>query len=221
MRERQWFEDDGNWLPNVSHIDPRARLGNDVWVGRFCIIEKDCNVGDLTRIGDFCKLMPGTVIGADCRIDDYANTSGAVVLGNGVMVKRQACVTQGLIAYEKAFIGPGVMVIHEQHVTWGRPGLRKMSRGIMLGVGAVVGGQALLLPGVEIGNNAWVAAGAVVTKDCDAGGIYVGAPAKKVGEVPEEYLVEVAGRRTPLRFAPEVLEQYLPDLVAVGRVELR
>jgi len=212
-----------HWDPALRWIHPDVEIADDAQVGRLSIIERDCRVGAKTVIGDFCKLMPGSVIGEDCRIDDYANTSGAVVLGPGVMVKRMACVTQGLIAYDQAFIGPGVMVIHEQHVTWKRPGLRKVSRGIMLGVGAVVGGQALLMPGVEIGDNCWVAGGAIVTKDCDAGGIYVGAPAKKVGEVPEEYLLDVTARaqHPPLRFDEAILERYLPDLVSVGRLELR
>lgn len=213
------MSDDAYWLQNNSWVHPQALLRARARLGRFCIIERDCQVGADTVIGDYCKLMPGSVLGEGVRFDDYANTSGAVVLGDEVMVKRQACVTQGLIAEHKAFIGPGVMVIHEQHVSWKRPGVTKLSRGIWIGAGAVVGGAALLLPGVEIGHNAWVAAGALVTRDCDPCGIYVGRPAKKVGEVPEPYHVNPNG--PPLSFAPEILEEYLPELVAVGRQEFR
>jgi UDP-2-acetamido-3-amino-2,3-dideoxy-glucuronate N-acetyltransferase len=208
-----------HWDPNLRWIHPSAEIAGNARVGRFTIVEENCLVGALTAIGDFCKLMPGTVIGADCRIDDYANTSGAVVLGYGVMVKRQACVTQGIIAEDRSFLGPGIMVIHEQHVSWRRPGVKKVSRGIRIGSGAVVGGSALLLPGVDIGHNAWVAAGALVTKHCDPYGMYVGRPAKKVGEVPEEFHITPSG--TELKFEPEVLERYLPELVGVGREGFR
>jgi UDP-2-acetamido-3-amino-2,3-dideoxy-glucuronate N-acetyltransferase len=210
---------DDHWDPSLRWIHPDAEINDYVKVGRFSIVERDCRVGAETVIGDFCKLLPGSVLGEGVKFDDYANTSGAVVLGHSVMVKRMACVTQGIIAEHRAFIGPGVMVIHEQHVSWGRPEVKKVSKGIRIGSGAVIGGQALLLPGVEIGHNAWVAAGAIVTKHCDPYGVYVGAPAKKVDEVPEAFHILPTGGE--LAFAPEILERYLPGLVSVGRQELR
>lgn len=221
MSWNRWAEQnlgEDHWDPWLRWIHPSAEIDDACQIGRFCIIEERCRVEDSTVLGDFVKLAPGTRIGVGCRIDDYANTSGAVVLGHRVMAKRQACITQGMVVEDRAFLGPGIMVIHEQHVTWQRQ-LAKLSRGIRIGSGAVIGGHALLLPGVHIEHNAWVAAGALVTKHCDPYGIYVGRPAKKVGEVPEEYHVTPTGLE--LAFAPETLERYLPDLVCVGKQELR
>lgn len=197
-----------------SWVDGAATVGAGTRIGRFCIIERDCRIGAGCRIGDYVKLMPGTVIGQGCQLDDYVNSSGAVVLGDEVLVKRMTCLTQGTIVEDKAFIGPGAMIIHEKHVSFQRD-VEKISHGVYICTGAVIGGGALLNAGVHVGPNAHVGVGAVVTKDCAPDGVYVGIPARRAGTVPESARIEVADRAI-LRFAPHVLREYLPDLRACG-----
>jgi acetyltransferase-like isoleucine patch superfamily enzyme len=152
-------------------IDDSAEIGSNFRFGRFIIIEEDVQIGmnvELgnfvrimpgTRIGnnvtimDYVKLMPGTIIGNNCKLDDYVNTSGYVEIGSGVATTR--------IKY------PKVVAEEQEKEEW-----------IVLKKGCMVGSRALLLAGTTVGEGAVVAAGAIVTKDCEPYGVYIGCPAK-------------------------------------------
>jgi acetyltransferase-like isoleucine patch superfamily enzyme len=199
---------------------PQDRLvGEDLGpelVGRYSTVGKDCRFGRNVIIGDHCKLMAGVVIGDNVKLDDYCNTSGAILIGNDVLVKRMCCLTQGTVIEDKVFIGPGIMIIHEKNVSYLRD-VKKISRGVYIRSGAIIGGRATLLSGVTVGKDAIVGAGALVTRDCDDGGIYVGVPARKIGAVPEDQRIGI--EMAPLMFSEYVRERYLPKMCGTGRFD--
>jgi len=86
------------------------------------------------------------------------------------------------------FVGPGATTTNDD--TMGRHGSEAPLRGATLRRACRVGGGAVLTPGVEIGEEAFVAAGAVVTRDVTARAVVVGVPARVVREVPDEDLLE-------------------------------
>lgn len=200
----------------MNFIDPNAEIGAESRVGRFSIVERDCRVGSRVLIGDHCKLMPGVVMGDDVKFDDYCNTSGAVLIGDDVWIKRMSCITQGTVIEDRVFVGPGIMIIHEKNVSFMRDA-SKVSRGVYIKSGAIIGGRATLLAGVTIGRNAVVGAQALVTKDCDDEGIYVGSPAKKIGEVDEHSRIGLD--MEPMKFDERIRVEYLSQMRGTGRFD--
>jgi UDP-2-acetamido-3-amino-2,3-dideoxy-glucuronate N-acetyltransferase len=176
-------------------IDDSAEIGSGFRFGRFIIIEEDVQIGmnvELgnfvrimpgTRIGnnvtimDYVKLMPGTIIGNNCKLDDYVNTSGYVEIGNNVRIKRGSMIGQAVRMEDDVWVG--------SHVTTTRIKYPKVigeeqekEEWIVLKKGCMVGSRALVLAGTTVGEGAVVAAGAIVTKDCEPYGVYIGCPAK-------------------------------------------
>jgi acetyltransferase-like isoleucine patch superfamily enzyme len=198
-----------------TRTDDTATIGDGTRIGSFSIIGEECQIGKDCRINDYVKLYPGTILGDRVMFDEYSNSSGAVVIGNDVMIKRMAIVGQGAIIENKAFIGPMTILVHERNISWQRD-VNKISRGVYVHAGAVIGSRVVVNSGVTVGYNAIIGAGAVVTKDCEENGIYTGVPAVRVGTVPPERRLDV-DRCPPIRFSDRVRNEYLPHLVAVGK----
>jgi acetyltransferase-like isoleucine patch superfamily enzyme len=90
---------------------------------------------------------------------------------------------------DHVFIAPAVQTTNDNFM--GRTEKRHaLERGATIHRGARVGGGALLLPGIEIGEEAFVAAGAVVTRDVPARKLVIGVPARVVRDVNEDELLE-------------------------------
>jgi len=185
-------------------------------VGRYTNIANDVEMGTDCRISHYVTLYPGTRLGDRVEFDEYSNSSGAVIVGDDCKIKKTAIVGQGSIMEPKCWLGPFAILIHEVHAQWHTPA-EHISMGCYLHSGAVIGAHACIVAGVTIGYNAEIGAGAVVTKDCEENGIYVGTPARRVGTVPPKRRVKIY-RDTPiLTFEPRILATYLPHLTRVGK----
>ena len=157
-------------------IETDVIVGNNITIGDYTKIMPGARIGDGTILMDYVKLMPDTKIGNDCKLDDYVNTSGYVEIGNHVRIKRCSMIGQAVKIEDDAWIGSGVSTTRikypkvtqekEEHEEW-----------IVIKRRAMIGSRALLLAGITIGEDAIVAAGALVTKDCESKGIYIGHPA--------------------------------------------
>ena len=154
----------------------------------------------------------GAIIGAGVIIGDQAQIRERVVLGEGSVVGRGSCVdfgafvgarvliqtgvyvTGGTVIEDEVFLGPGVQTTNDD--TMGRHSGGEGLRAPVLRRACRVGGGAVLVPGVEIGEEAYVAAGAVVASDVQPRSVVMGVPARVVREVPEEDLIESPRRRS-------------------------
>ncbi|MDF1543442.1 MAG: DapH/DapD/GlmU-related protein [Anaerosomatales bacterium] len=253
----------GTHIPDPSRTDvaiaATARLGHDVRIGHFVVIEPGATIGEGcvignhvtigegavigagSRIADFafvgkqpvlaksstaaggalagivlgeqCKvgshtvLMAGSVYGDECVIGDGAGVRERCTIGDSVVIGRSVTVENDttigsrtriqtgsyITAYvtiaEDVFIAPMVVTTNDNFM--GRTEKRlELMEGCTIRRGARVGGGAHLLPGVEVGEEAFVATGAVVTRDVPAHTVVMGVPAKPVREVPAEELLE-------------------------------
>jgi acetyltransferase-like isoleucine patch superfamily enzyme len=163
-------------------------------------------IGDGTVISTGAIVFAGATIGAGCIVGDQACVRERVALGDDVVVGRGSLVendtTVGrgtriqadayITAYstleEDVFIAPCVVTTNDNFM--GRTEQRKeLMKGPTIRRGARVGGGAVLLPGIEVGEEAFVGAGAVVTKDVPPKTIVYGNPARPVRDVPEAELL--------------------------------
>jgi len=164
-------------------------------------------VGAGSSIGSHTVLMAGSTFGTGCIVGDNAGVRERCTIGDSVVVGRAvtvendttigsrtkiqsgAYVTAYVTLEEDVFIAPMVVTTNDNYM--GRTQERfKHLKGCTVRRGARVGGGTHILPGIEIGEEAFVATGSVVTRDVPAHMLVMGVPAKPVREVPAEELLE-------------------------------
>jgi UDP-2-acetamido-3-amino-2,3-dideoxy-glucuronate N-acetyltransferase len=148
-----------------------ARIGAGVIVGDQACVRERCDIGEDVVIGRGALVENDTAIGANTRVQAMAYITAYSTLEDDV------------------FIAPCVVTTNDNFMgrTEQRHALRK---GPTIRRGARIGGGAVLCPGVEIGEEAFVGAGAVVVEDVPPGVIVVGNPARILRDVPPEELLQ-------------------------------
>jgi UDP-2-acetamido-3-amino-2,3-dideoxy-glucuronate N-acetyltransferase len=139
-------------------------------------------VGDQAFVRERTTIGPGTVVGRATGVDND------VVIGARVRIQSQGYITAFSVIEDDVFFGPCAMTTNDDHM--GRHPKGMPLRGATLRRACRVGGGAVLLPDVEIGEEAFVAAGAVVTTDVPPRKVVMGVPARMVRDVPDEDLLE-------------------------------
>jgi acetyltransferase-like isoleucine patch superfamily enzyme len=127
-------------------------------------------VGDQAQVRERTTIGAGTVVGRGAGIDND------VTIGARVRLQSQVYVTAFSTVEDDVFLGPCVTTTNDD--TMGRHGAAHPLRGATLRRACRIGGGAVLVPGVEVGEEAFVAAGAVVTRDVPARGWVAGVPAR-------------------------------------------
>ncbi|HEV2902068.1 MAG TPA: acyltransferase, partial [Gaiellaceae bacterium] len=130
-----------------------------------------------------CELGEDVVVGRGSLVENDTT------IGSRTKIQADAYVTAYSTLEEDVFIAPCVVTTNDNFMgrTEQRHALRK---GPTIRRGARVGGAAVLLPGIEVGEEAFVGAGAVVTKDVLPRAVVVGNPARQIREVPEDELLD-------------------------------
>lgn len=147
-------------------------------------IDNGSQIGDGTKIWHFSHIMEGAVIGKNCNIGQNVVISPEVVLGNNVKVQNNVSVYTGVVCEDDVFLGPSCVftnVINPRSAI-NRRGEYKKTR---VGRGATIGANATIVCGHDIGEFAFIGAGAVVTKDVPPYALIVGNPAVQIGWMSE------------------------------------
>jgi UDP-2-acetamido-3-amino-2,3-dideoxy-glucuronate N-acetyltransferase len=152
------------------------------------IVFAGARIGRGTIIGDQAFVRERSVIGEGCVIGRGATVDCDVTIGARVRIQTQVYVTAFSLIEDDVFIGPCAMTTNDN--TMARRPPNEPMVGATLRRACRIGGGAVLVPGVEIGEEAFVAAGAVVTNDVPARGFVMGVPARVVRQVPEDQLLE-------------------------------
>jgi acetyltransferase-like isoleucine patch superfamily enzyme len=139
-------------------------------------------LGDQSYVRERARIGEGTLIGRGSAVDND------VRIGARVRVQTDVYLTAFSELDDDVFVGPGVCTTNDD--TMARHGPEYALRGAQLRRACRIGGGAVLCPGVEVGEEAFVAAGSVVAADVPARAVVMGVPARAVREVPDEDLLE-------------------------------
>ncbi len=168
---------------------PGLILGERCSVGSHTVLMAGSELGDECIVGDGAGVRERCRIGAQVVVGRSVTVENDTSIGDRTRIQTGAYVTAYVTIEEDCFIAPMVVTTNDNYM--GRTEKRFDSlKGATVRRGARIGGGAHLLPGVEIGEEAFVATGAVVTKDVPARTVVMGVPARVVRDVPSDELLE-------------------------------
>lgn len=157
------------------------------------------DIGEGSRIWAFAHVLPGARIGSDCNVCDHVFIENDVVVGDRVTIKCGVQLWDGVRIEDDVFIGPNATFTNDRC-----PHSKKYPNQFLqtvVAVGASIGANATILPGLRIGRHATVGAGAVVTRSVPPYAIVVGNPARITGYVNDAADAGTA-RASPDSFPP-------------------
>ncbi|MCS7037707.1 MAG: acyltransferase [Saprospiraceae bacterium] len=148
------------------------------------VLDEGCEIGEGSRIWHFCHIMPGARIGRNCILGQNVFVASGVVLGNNVKVQNNVSIYTGVECADDVFLGPSMVFTN---VLNPRSAVERKSeyRRTRVGRGASIGANATIVCGYDIGDFAFIGAGAVVTKDVLPYALVVGNPARQIGWMSE------------------------------------
>ena len=139
----------------------------------------DClnpNVPESTNIWQFCVIFPHCKIGENCNICSHCLVENDVVIGDNVTIKCGVQIWDGITLEDNVMIGSNVTFTNDMYPRSKNKDWKLLKTKVCKG--ATIGAGSVILPGITIGANAFVAAGSVVTKDVPAGELWMGSPSK-------------------------------------------
>jgi acetyltransferase-like isoleucine patch superfamily enzyme len=163
-------------------------LESDVTVCAGAVIYAGTRIASGAIIGDQAQIRERVSIGASTVVGRGSCIDFGAVVGERVLIQTGVYVTGASVVEDDVFLAPGVLTTNDD--TMGRHPPGAGLRGAVFRRACRVGGGAVLVPGVEIGVEAFVAAGAVVTRDVGEREVVMGVPARVVRRVGDEDLLE-------------------------------
>ncbi|HET7571713.1 MAG TPA: DapH/DapD/GlmU-related protein [Gaiellaceae bacterium] len=168
---------------------PPARIGDGTIVSTGAIVFAGSEIGARVILGDQSCVRERVRVGDDVVIGRGSLVENDTTIGALTKIQAEAYITAYSTLEENVFIAPCVVTTNDNFM--GRTERRhELIAGPTIRRGARIGGGAILCPGVEIGEEAFVGAGAVVTKDVEPRMLVVGSPARVLRPVPDDELLE-------------------------------
>ena len=155
------------------------RNGNHFVHDTACV-DQPCKIGDGTKVWHFCHVCKNAVIGDNCNLGQNVFVASDAVIGSNVKIQNNVSVYAGTIIEDDVFLGPSCVLTNVTN-----PRSQVVRHGIyektILKRGATVGANATIVCGVTVGRYAFIAAGAVVSKDVPDYAMMIGVPARQLG----------------------------------------
>jgi acetyltransferase-like isoleucine patch superfamily enzyme len=168
---------------------PPLELGVGTIVSTGAVVFAGSKLGERVIVGDQACLRERVEVGDDVVIGRGSLVENDTVIGALTKIQAHAYITAYSILEDNVFIAPCVATTNDNFM--GRTEKRyELLKGPTIRRGARVGGAAVLLPGIEIGEEAFVGAGAIVVRDVPPRAVVVGSPARQIREVPDDELLE-------------------------------
>lgn len=157
-------------IESTAIIEPGAEIGEDCYIGHFAIIRPGVIIGDRSHVRAHCFIAADAKIGNDVQVMQFSNIC-------------RCCTIE-----DEVFVGMGCMTTNTRKIAY-RRNYEDICEAPIIRRAVRIGAGAIILPGVEIGQNCVIGAGSVVTKDTEPGHIYVGNPAKILYLVQDDELI--------------------------------
>ena len=150
------------------------------FVHKTACIDAPCEIGKYTKIWHFCHISKNTKIGKGCTLGQNVFVAEGVVIGNNVKIQNNVSVYSGVTIEDDVFLGPSCVLTNISN-----PRSQIVRRGeyekTLLKRGCTIGANATIVCGITIGCYAFIAAGAVITKNVPDYALMMGVPAKQYG----------------------------------------
>lgn len=181
------------------------------------VIDEGCVIGEGTKIWHFSHVMPNCTIGERCNIGQNVVVSPEVILGNNVKIQNNVSLYTGVECEDDVFLGPSMVFTN---VTNPRSGVNRRDQysKTVVKKGASIGANATIVCGHDIGQYAFIGAGAVVTKTVPAYALVVGNPARQIGWM-SEYGHRLEFDANGLAVCPESAQEYKLENNLVSRIK--
>ncbi|GBE27026.1 dTDP-3-amino-3,6-dideoxy-alpha-D-galactopyranose 3-N-acetyltransferase [bacterium BMS3Bbin03] len=169
-----------------------AKIGNDCLIGAGVVVYAGCEIANNVLIADTAAVRENVTVGEYTIIGRGATVENFTTIGKKCKLETGSYITAYSVVEDYCFIAPNVTTTNDNYL--GRTKERfKHFKGVTVRRGGRIGGGAVILPGLEIGRDAVVAAGAVVTKNVPPRQIWAGVPANYFRDTPEAQLLENQG----------------------------
>lgn len=189
----------------------------DFFAHETAVIDDGARIGTGCKIWHFTHIMSGSVMGKNCNLGQNVVVSPDVLLGNNVKVQNNVSIYTGVICEDDVFLGPSMVftnVVNPRSAIIRKKEYMKTN----VGRGATIGANATVVCGNDIGEFAFIGAGAVVTREVKAYALVVGNPSRQVGWM-SEYGHRLHFNEEGLATCPESNEQYRLNNDQVTKIE--
>ncbi|MFO0557448.1 MAG: acyltransferase [Polyangiales bacterium] len=172
-----------------------------VFVHQSSFVDDGAAIGEGTKVWHFCHVSGGAKIGRRCSLGQNCYVGNKVVIGDNVRIQNNVSVYDSVTLEDDVFVGPSAVFTNVNNPRSAFP-RKDEYRDTVVKKGASIGANATIVCGHSVGEGAFVAAGAVVTKDVPAFALVAGVPAKRIGwmcrcgeKLAEELGCSACGRR--------------------------
>ena len=181
------------------------------------VIDEGCKISKGVKIWHFSHIMPNCTIGENCNIGQNVVISPEVVLGKNVKIQNNVSIYTGVTCDDDVFLGPSMVFTN---VTNPRSAINRRNEysKTHVGKGASIGANATIVCGNDIGEYAFIGAGAVVTKNVPPFALLVGNPARQMGWI-SEYGHRLKFEADGIAICPESNEKYILKNGSVSKMK--
>jgi len=170
-------------------IEEGVKIGRNVRIDNFVVIDGNVVIGDNVWIGNWTHLRPGVRIGNNSEVRDWCYISLNVQIGENTKICQKANVGQHIIIGSNCFISPGFSSANTKNIGYKRNIPDYEIEVPIIEDNVRIGTNVTILPGVIVRKECFIGGGAVVVKSTEAGGVYVGNPARKIKQVRREDMI--------------------------------
>lgn len=155
---------------------------SNIFIHETAVVDDGAQIGNGTKIWHFCHVMATAQIGENCVLGQNVFVGNKVVLGNNVKVQNNVSVYEGVVCEDDVFLGPSMVftnVVNPRSTVNRKEEFKKT----LVKRGATIGANATIVCGTILGENCFIGAGAVITKDVKPFALMIGVPARQKGWV--------------------------------------